>query len=78
MRQISSNRKWILVFKQGIKEEITLETIYEKSEQSSDFEYNYALQGKIDTVLDMKVNETIFFQHHRDDENCKALLTRIK
>ena len=78
MRPILSKREWVLVFELGDTETVNLETIYEKSEQENDFEYNYALQDKIDTLLDMKVEETIFFHHCRGDENSKALLTRIK
>ena len=78
MRPILSKREWVLVFELGDNETVNLETIYEKSEQENDFEYNYALQDKIDTLLDMKVEETIFFHHSRGDENSKALLTRIK
>ena len=77
LKAIESKREWLLVFELGDKEKVNLETIYKKSEQESDFEYNYALQESIDTILDMKVNKTILFQHNRDDKNSKALLTRI-
>ncbi len=78
MRPILSKREWVIVFELGDTETVNLETIYEKSEQENDLEYNYALQDKIDTLLDMKVEETIFFHHSRGEKNSKALLTRIK
>ena len=78
IESINTRRKWLLVFEDGETEKITLTSIYSKSDQESNWEYNYALNEIIDEVLDMKVHETIYFQHNRDDENSKALLTRIK
>ena len=78
MKQILSKREWVLTFELGDTEVVNLATIYEKTDQENDFEYNYALQEIVDEILDMKFNETIYFQHNRDDENSKALLTRIK
>tara|TARA_R100000781_G_scaffold84645_1_gene52093 strand:- start:386 stop:676 length:291 start_codon:yes stop_codon:yes gene_type:complete len=78
IESINTRRKWLLIFEDGVMETITLTSIYSKSDQESNWEYNYALNAIIDEVLDMKVNETIYFQHNRDDENSKSLLTRIK
>lgn len=78
MKPIFSKREWVLTFELGDTEVVNLATIYEKTDQENDFEYNYALQEIVDEILDMKFNETIYFQHNRDDENSKALLTRIK
>lgn len=84
MRDINSKKEWLLTFKPSeiykigstdIK--VNLLSIYEKSENENDFEYNYALQDSIDEILDMKINETIYFQYNRDNKNSKGLLTRI-
>ena len=77
MREILSRREWVLTFKLGSTEKVNLLSIYEKSENENDFEFKYALQDSIDEILDMKINETIYFQYNRDDQNSKGLLTRI-
>ena len=77
MREILSRREWVLTFKLGSTEKVNLLSIYEKSENENDFEFKYALQDSIDEILDMKINETIYFQYNRDDKNSKGLLTRI-
>lgn len=77
MTDINSKREWVLTFKLGSTEKVNLLSIYKKSENENDFEFNYALQDSIDEILDMKINETIYFQYDRDDQNSKGLLTRI-
>lgn len=77
MTDINSKREWVLTFKLGSTEKVNLLSIYKKSENENDFEFNYALQDSIDEILDMKINETIYFQYNRDDKNSKGLLTRI-
>ena len=89
MRDINSKKERLLtfepsdIFRNGNKIfgsfdiKVTLLSIYEKSEDENDFEYNYALQDSIDEILDLKINETIYFQYDRNDQNSKGLLTRI-
>ena len=77
MKAVLSNRKWKLITVNN-SEQVDLETIYEKSEQESDYEFNYALQDRIDDLLDMQINDTIYFQFNRDDENDKGIVVRVK
>lgn len=53
-------------------EEFNLEMLEE-----SDSEVAYALQEQIDNVLDLKINESRYFQPNRDDYDSKAIITRI-
>ena len=81
MRDIYSKRKWkIVMINDGVvhQEIICLMKIYEKAEQEDDFEYNYAIQERIDDLLDMKEGEVIHFQFNRDDDNDKGIIARIK
>ena len=81
MRAVLSNRKWKLIMLDGsnvIEVNVDLETIYQKTEQENDYEYNYAIQERIDDLLDMKPDEKIFFQFNRDDKNDTGLIYRIE
>ncbi len=42
------------------------------------FEYQYAMQYIIDDVLDLKLNESMYFQPNRDDKSSKGIILRIK
>ena len=53
-------------------EEFNLEML-----EKSDSEVAYALQEQIDNVLDLKINESRYFQPNRDDYDSKAIITRI-
>ena len=80
-KSISSHRKFICTWiEQG--EIVTLRTdldeIHEKGENENDFEYNYALQDSIDKLLDLKVDESTFFQFNRDDDRTKGSILRIR
>ena len=41
-------------------------------------EYMYALSQVLDSVLDLKENESMYFQPNRDDKNSKGIITRIR
>ena len=45
--------------------------------ENDETETAYALQEQIDAVLDLKINESMYFQPNRDDNNSKAIITRI-
>ncbi len=57
--------------------EVTLDSIYEKAKNEDDFEYNYAMQDDIDTILDLKPKEVIYFQFNRDNKNAKGIISRL-
>lgn len=40
-------------------------------------EVNYAMQEIIDSILDLKVGESLYFQPNRDDRNSKAIIFRL-
>lgn len=87
MKTITSNRLYRAVWFEteliDLKS-LSLEDIFEDVDnliteaQQSNFEWQYAIQDKIDNVLDMKKDETIYFQFNRDDENTKGILKRIQ
>jgi len=45
-------------------------------EHKNGFEYIYSLQEKIDSVLDLKVDESMYFNANRDNEVGKGIVTR--
>ena len=79
-KEINSKREWKLIIvcdTDVVQVTVDLETIYEKTDQEDDYEYNYAIQDEIDKLLDMKVNDKIFFQFNRSDESEPGLIVRI-
>ena len=47
-------------------------------EENNEAEVFYALQESMDSVLDLRRNESIYFQPNRDDGNSRGIITRIK
>lgn len=41
------------------------------------FEWEYALKDIADTVLDLKLGESMYFQPNRDDKTSKGIIFRI-
>lgn len=56
-------------------EKITLNRLMDDSQ---DLELFYALRDLIDEVLDLKVDESIYFQPNRDDKNTKGIIRRVQ
>lgn len=46
-------------------------------EHKNGFEYIYSLQENIDDILDLKINECMFFKGNRDNDLSKGIITRI-
>ena len=44
---------------------------------SSVDEYFFAMQECIDSILDLKLNESMYFRPNRDDKNSKGIIMRI-
>lgn len=42
-----------------------------------DAEYIYALQDRMDDVLDLRRGESMYFQPNRDNESTKGIIVRI-
>lgn len=55
-------------------EGITLETLLNSKE---DLEYLYAMRDIIDSVLDLKAGESMYFQPNRDDKNSSGIILRV-
>lgn len=47
------------------------------SSNFADYEYIYAMAEMIDTILDLKKGENLYFQSDRDDKGSKGIITRI-
>jgi hypothetical protein len=41
------------------------------------YEWFYAIQDRIDDVLDLKVGESMYFQHDRGDAKSRGIILRI-
>lgn len=76
---IYSKRKFIVVgveIDEDFRFEIELEKLLTKDEEAT--EVMYSLQDEIDSVLDLKKGESMFFRANRDNENCKGIILRIR
>lgn len=41
-----------------------------------DYEYIYALNEMLDEILDLKVGDSLYFKHNRDNKDSKAIILR--
>lgn len=55
-------------------ENMTLHTI---NDSKMDAEYIYAMCEIIDEILDLRVEESMYFQSNRDNKNAKGIIYRI-
>jgi len=82
---IDSKRKYLImgVTGNGHHESVT-DTVHQllqgadAEEDGNDFEYRFAAQEISDDILDLKVNESMYYQPNRDDKDSKAIILRIK
>jgi len=81
MKQIFSNRKWRFIYPLNIEtiidEVMTIDEIHSKIEDE-ETEMDYAIQDRMDELLDMREGDSIFFQFHRDEDSQKGIVIRIK
>ena len=77
MIDIQSNRKYKMVWIEGgevvVKEESLFDII-----DGDDWEYHYALQDRIDFIMNMFLGSTEYFQFNRDDKHSKGSIMRIR
>lgn len=60
-------------------ERISLNSLIEKGRgNQNEYEYIYALTDILDSVLDLKVDESIYFQPNRDDKTSKGIIRRFE
>lgn len=57
---------------------ITIEMLLNINDNMDDYEFIYALQEIADDVLDLKINESLYFKPNRDNELAKGIITRVK
>lgn len=86
---ISSGRKYRFIFVDGVTSEpyfedveLTLEDIIVDKEEGKDYEYLYAIQDVIDSVLDLRFGDSISLSPDRNYDgkkpsSPKGILTRI-
>ena len=81
MKEIFSSRKWRFIYPLNLEtiidEEITINEIHSKIEDE-ETEMDYAIQDRMDELLDMRKGDSIFFQFHRDDDSQKGIVIRTK
>ncbi len=58
--------------------EMLIETLLNVDNNVDDLEYIYALQDMLDEVLDLQLDESIYFQPNRDNNLAKGIITRVK
>jgi hypothetical protein len=70
---MNSKRKYqVVAF--GFKQHIPIERLFEVRE--NDYEFIYALQEVLDEILDLKVDESLFVQLDRGNQNDKGVIIR--
>lgn len=76
-----SKRKYLCIWNENgelEKHTVLLGHFISSSVRTNDYEYIYAMQERVDEILDMKADETIHFQFNRDDKNSKGIILRIQ
>ena len=76
--EINSKRQYKIAMIENETATIIEKTTIENILTDDGFEYQYALQGEIDEILDLKLGESMYFQANRDDKNSKGVILRIK
>jgi len=56
--------------------DVPLAALIAPDKQDNNFEYIYSLRDILDNVLDLKINESMYFQPNRDNKNTKAIILR--
>lgn len=59
-------------------ENITLNTLAQAVKEKNCAEIWYAMDDRLDEVLDLKVGESMYFQPNRDDKKSKGIIFRVK
>lgn len=77
-----SNRKFQIVICSNsgniIIEPISLEDLFHVPSNNDNLpEWEYAIKDITDMVLDLKANESMYFQPNRDDNNSKGIIYRM-
>lgn len=76
---VNSSRTYLCLWSEAgeiHRKEISVSRIFNNS-KNSEFEYIYAVQDRCDEILDLKLNESMYFQFNRDDEDSKGIIKRI-
>jgi hypothetical protein len=79
LKNFHSKRQYVIAFIEGeaaVNDTLSLEQIYNTGK--SDWEYLYAIQDKIDYILDLKVGERLEMNFNRDNTDSRGLIKRIK
>lgn len=76
--RVSSKRKYkVLISENGMVgiEHLTIHRLLFPTE--NDYEYIYACNDRLDEILDMGLNQSIYIQPNRDDYSSKGIITRV-
>ena len=79
MKEIQSKRVYKCLWledTESVEKEVDLSDIHEFEE--SGFEWQYAMQDRIDEILDLGFGESMHFQFNRDDINTKGVIIRTR
>jgi hypothetical protein len=86
--EINSRRQYSLLFFEGndhiVIHDISISDIYNQTDEEEDegcgglYEWKYSLQDEIDTLLDMKLGETVNIYGNRDDKNSLGAIKRTR
>jgi hypothetical protein len=57
---------------------ISLHQIEKALKTNDPGELYFAMNEEVDKILDLKVNESMYFRPNRDDKNSKGIITRIQ
>lgn len=56
-------------------EHVTLNTLMN---DGAEYEYIFAMREIMDEILDLKVNEALYFRPNRDDKTTKGIVHRVE
>ena len=74
--EINSNRKFKVQISSLIVEDFTID-LDEIINNPDALEVIYAMNEILDKILDLKLNESMYFQPNRDNNKSKGIITRL-
>lgn len=55
---------------------VKVNALFNPIKNAEEYEFIYAMRELVDDILDLKMNEAIYFQSNRDDKTTKGIIHR--
>lgn len=78
MKDLPSNRQYLVAFIEGEAIETHYPTLSDILNPADEWEWKYAIQEDFDKILDLKIGERLMMNFNRDNKDSSGILKRIK